>query len=127
MIETEKTAPPKTIDEYLIDLPENVQGALENLRTIFHAQAPGLEEKISYGIPTFNWKGKHCIGFAAFKNHCSLFVMSGSLLSHFQEETKQYKQSKSGIHFTVENPLPEELVRKLLSVRVQEIEILLKK
>lgn len=127
MTKTEKTAPPKTIDEYLIDFPEDIQEALEDLRKFFHAQAPGLQETISYGIPTFNWKGKHCIGFAAFKNHCSLFVMSGSLLSRFQEETKGYKQSKSGIHFTVEKPLPEDLVQKLLSARVHEIEALVKK
>ena len=112
---------PKTIDEYLLPLLENVQVALENLRHLIHSLVPGAEEGISYQIPVIKYKGHSLVGFAAYKNHCSFFVMSSPpIMAIFKDDLKDFKYSGSTIHFQPEKPLPEELIRKIVEVRIGE-------
>jgi uncharacterized protein YdhG (YjbR/CyaY superfamily) len=115
-------AAPKTVEEYLASVPEPARGTLNSVRaTIRSAVPPDTTEGISYGIPTFKYKGP-LIGFAAFSNHCSLFVMSGSVLEGFQGELKDYPTSKGTIRFPIDKPLPAVLVRKLVKARIAQNE-----
>ena len=115
------TQQPKNIDDYISAFPENVQVALEELRQIIREAAPEAEEAISYMMPTFKYHG-NLVHFAGFKNHCTFFVGSGSFLPRFQEQLKEYKQAKSGIHFTPEKPIPKELIQKMVWERMMENE-----
>jgi uncharacterized protein YdhG (YjbR/CyaY superfamily) len=113
-------AAPKTVDEYLAAVAEPARGTLNSVRaTIRSAVPPGTTEGISYRIPTFKYKGP-LIGFAAFSTHCSLFVMSGSVLEGFQGELKNYPTSKGTVRFPIDKPLPAVLVRKLVKARVAQ-------
>lgn len=115
-------AAPKTVEEYLASVPEPARGTLNSVRaTIRSAVRPDTTEGISYGIPTFKYKGP-LIGFAAFSNHCSLFVMSGSVLEGFHDELKDYPTSKGTIRFPIDKPLPAVLVRKLVKARIAQNE-----
>jgi uncharacterized protein YdhG (YjbR/CyaY superfamily) len=58
--------------------------------------------------------------FAAYKKHCSLFGGNGSLTEEMKEELKAYKTSKGTIQFTVEKPLPDELVRHIVKFRMKQ-------
>lgn len=118
--------PIRTIDEYLIGLPENVVVALENLRQTIQSLVPEAEEVISYQIPTFKYFGS-LVGFAAFKDHCSFFVMSKAVMEAFQEKLKPYKTATATIHFTPEKPLPESLVSAIVKARMRENEELASK
>jgi uncharacterized protein YdhG (YjbR/CyaY superfamily) len=109
----------KTIDEYLAYQPEKVLEALENLRQIIRETSPEAEEVISYGIPAYKYHGM-LVYFAAYKKHCSLFAGNGALTEQMQEELKSYKTSKGTIRFTVEKPLPDELVRKIVKIRMKQ-------
>jgi uncharacterized protein YdhG (YjbR/CyaY superfamily) len=111
----------KTIDEYLAFQPEKVMEALENLRQIIRETAPEAEEVISYGIPAYKYHGM-LVYFAAYKKHCSLFAGNGALTEQMQEVLKAYKTSKGTIQFTVEKPLPDELVREIVKIRMQQNE-----
>jgi uncharacterized protein YdhG (YjbR/CyaY superfamily) len=113
--------PVKTIDEYLAYQPEKVMEVLENLRQIIRDTAPEAEEVISYGIPAYKYHGM-LVYFAAYKKHCSLFAGNGALTKQMQEELKAYKTSKGTIQFTVEKPLPDELVREIVKIRIQQNE-----
>ena len=80
----EKNAnPAKDIDEYLTTVPIDVRNTLEELRSTIRSIAPKAIEKISYQIPTFNYLGP-LVGFAAFKNHCSFYVMSTEVMNRFK-------------------------------------------
>jgi uncharacterized protein YdhG (YjbR/CyaY superfamily) len=111
----------KTIDEYLAYQPEKVIEALENLRQIIRETAPEAEEVISYGIPAYKYHGM-LVYFAAYKKHCSLFAGNGALTEQMEEQLKAYKTSKGTIQFTVEKPLPDELVRKIVKIRMKQNE-----
>ena len=65
------------IDEYLHNLAQPERNALECIRQIVREMVPNAEEVISYGIPGFKYNDKYLLGFAAFKNHLSLFPTSG--------------------------------------------------
>lgn len=116
------TLPPRTIDEYLTGLPENVVSALESLRQTIRSVVPGVEELISYQVPSFRYKYM-LVGFAAFRDHCSFFVMSRAVTKAFQEELNPFKTAAATIHFTPERPLPEALVVEIVKARLKENEM----
>ncbi|PWK27284.1 uncharacterized protein YdhG (YjbR/CyaY superfamily) [Arcicella aurantiaca] len=111
----------KNIDDYLSNFPENIRLVLEELRQTIRDTAPEAEEVISYGIPAFKYKGM-LVYFAAYKKHCSLFGGTGGLTEQMKEELKDYKTSKGTIQFTLEKPLPKELVEKIVRLRMKQNE-----
>ncbi len=110
---------PKTVDEYLMALPEDQQEALEKIRQAIKSAAPKAEEVISYQIPTYKLNGP-LVHFAAFKNHLSLVVVSKSIAETFAKELAPFKSSGRTIHFTPEKLIPAALVKKIVKERVRE-------
>lgn len=111
---------PNPIDAYLANVPEPARTTLQKTRErILAAMPPGAIECISYRLPTIKHPAMRAgISFAAFQQHCSLFVLSGTLLESFQEELKAYRLSKGTIRFPPDKPLPAALVRKLVKARL---------
>jgi uncharacterized protein YdhG (YjbR/CyaY superfamily) len=116
---SQKSAPAKDVDDYLAKVPEDVRIALEGLRRTIKAAAPQAVEVISYRIPTFKYHGP-LVGFAAFKNHLSFYVMSPDLLRDSAADVKGYEAKGATIHFSSERPLPAALVTKLVKARITE-------
>lgn len=110
----------REIDEYLGALDEPKRTTLGKLRETIVAIVPDAEQGMSYGMPAFKLDGKTIAGFAAFKKHLSYLPHSGSVIGQLAEETKGYSQTKGSLQFAVDEPLPEELVKKLLDVRMAE-------
>lgn len=108
------------IDAYLGTLDEPARTTLTRLRDTIAALAPEAEQCISYGMPAFRLGGDVVAGFAAFKNHLSYLPHSGSVLARLAKETEGYTKTKGSLHFPVEEPLPEALVKKLLDARIAE-------
>jgi uncharacterized protein YdhG (YjbR/CyaY superfamily) len=114
-------APAKNVDEYLAGVPEPALSTLKQVRAVIRAVAPaGTTEVISYGIPMFKYNGM-LVGYAAFKNHCSLFP-TGSVIKKFEKELKGFATSKGTIQFPLDKPLPDALVKQIVKVRVKENE-----
>lgn len=118
---SKRTALASDVDGYLAALPEETRGTLEKLRAAIKAAAPEADEVISYQIPAYKYHGP-LVFFAAFKNHCSLYVVSKSILQTFSDELAPYKTSGTTIHFTAKNPLPATLVKKIVKTRIEENE-----
>jgi uncharacterized protein YdhG (YjbR/CyaY superfamily) len=108
----------QTIDEYISVFPNNVQTILQTLRTVIKEAAPDATEKISYAMPTFYLNG-NLVHFAAYKNHIG-FYPTPSGIENFKEELSQYKNSKGAIQFPIDQPLPAELISKIVKFRVKE-------
>jgi uncharacterized protein YdhG (YjbR/CyaY superfamily) len=110
---------PRTVDEYLERVPEPARTALNNVREVIRSVAPReATEVISYGIPTFKYKGM-LASFAAFSNHCSLFPGAGPTIE-FKNALKNFQTSKGTIRFSPDKPLPAPLLKKLLKSRIAE-------
>ena len=112
----------KDVDRYLRKVPPEARSALERLRETVKAAAPDATEAISYQMPTFKYKGRGLVGYAAFKDHCSLFPYSNSVFDTFAKELAPRRASKGTIHFTPEKPLSVSLIKKLVKARMKEIE-----
>ena len=117
---------PESVDDYLAALPDDKQAALARLRKLVQAAAPKAVEVISYQIPVYKYHGM-LVGFAAFKNHCSFFVMSQSVMKAHAEEIEKYGGAETTIHFAADKPLPMALVKKLVKARILENEANAKK
>jgi uncharacterized protein YdhG (YjbR/CyaY superfamily) len=108
------------IDQYLNTLDEPERAALAQLRDTIAAIVPDAEQCISYGMPAFKLRGKTIAGFAAFKSHLSYLPHSGSVIPQLVNETEGYTKTKGSLHFSVDKPLPNKLVKALLDTRMAE-------
>lgn len=109
---------PATIDAYIAALPEAIRPALAELRAAIRAAAPDAVEKISYRMPTFYLRG-NLVHFAAFKGHIG-FYPAPSGIEAFREELSAYKSSKGAVQFPIGQPLPLELIGRIVAFRVAE-------
>lgn len=109
----------KSINEYIAEFPPEVQMVLEEMRALIRASTPGATETISYAIPTFDLNGKHLVYFAGFKNHIG-FYPTASGVEAFKEELKPYKSAKGSVQFPLGQPLPTDLIRRIVEFRVKE-------
>ena len=116
---------PQTVDDYLAALPEEARTTLEKIRKTIKAVAPKATEVISYQMPMYKHHGM-LVGFAAFKDHCSLFPGAKPIATH-KDELKAYKTSKGTIRFPIGKPLSAALVKKLVKTRIAENEAAFKK
>src|SRR6202162_5713359 len=83
---------------------------------------PAAQECISYGMPAYKLGGRAIAGFAAFKNHLSYLPHSGSVLPALGEDLRSYSMTKGALHFAIEKPLPKNLVKKLIAIRLREVQ-----
>ena len=108
----------KSIDEYINTFPKEIQEILESLRKVIKKAAPMAEETISYRIPTFKFNG-NLVHFAAFKNHIG-FYPTPSGIEIFKKELSAYETSKGTIKFPLDQPIPFDLIKKIVEFRVRE-------
>lgn len=109
-----------TVDAYLENLSAPIRGELQRVRTIVHSTVPEAEECISYGMPAFKYNKKYLIGYAAFADHMSVFPGSHAIDS-LKENLADYKLSKGTIQFTLDKPLSDDLIRKIVLSRHTDI------
>jgi len=115
-----KRSTAKNVDEYLAAVPEPARTTLNTIRAVIRSAVPHeTTEAITYGIPTFKYKGS-LLAFAAFKNHCSLFPMSLAVIDTFKNDLKPFLASKGTIRYPLDKPLPSALVKKLVKARIAE-------
>ncbi len=118
MKEKEKRGIPKDIDEYISGFPKEVQEILHNIRKTIREVAPGAEEKISYGMPTFTLKG-NLVHFAAYKKHIG-FYPTPSGIEKFKNRISVYEWSKGAVKFPLDERVPFDLIREIVTFRVKE-------
>lgn len=108
----------ETIDEYIASFHPYVQSILEELRQAIRNSAPDAKEAISYQIPTFKLNG-NLVHFAAFKNHIGFYPTS-SAIARFKKEMSHYEVAKGTVRFPINKPIPFDLIRKIVKLRVRE-------
>lgn len=109
---------PKDIDEYIAGFPKGVQEILEKIRTTIRKAAPAAEETIKYQIPTFTMKG-NLVHFAGYKNHVG-FYPAPSGIEKFKKELSAYGSAKGTLQFPLDEPIPFDLISKVVKFRVKE-------
>jgi uncharacterized protein YdhG (YjbR/CyaY superfamily) len=109
------------ITTYLDELDEPKRATLKKLRETILDVIPEAEQGLSYEVPAFRLRGKVVAGFAAFQNHLSYLPFSGSVFPELKEDLVAYSKSKGALRFAIDEPLPKELVEKLIKVRISQL------
>ena len=101
----------ETIDQYILDQPEQVQPVLRRIREIMRREAPDAAEKMSWQMPTY-WQGGNIIHFAAFKKHVSIYP-GADAVAFFAGQLTGYKTAKGTIQLPLDKPIPYELIAQI--------------
>jgi len=109
-----------TIDEYIAEFPPEVRAALEEVRSIIRTAAPDATETIAYAIPTFDMKKRHLVHFAGYAEHVG-FYPTPSGIEEFKKEISSYKSAKGSVQFPLSEPLPSDLIRRMVEFRVGQL------
>ena len=108
------------MDEYIKTFPKDVQSILEKMRQTIREAAPEAVETISYQMPTFKLNGKNLVHFAAWRNHIGFYPTSSGTEA-FKKELSRYKTAKGSVRFPIGEPIPYDLVKKIVVFRMKEI------
>ena len=115
-----KKSKQKNVDEYIMSAPKEVQGKLKELRKAIKQTVPDAEEKLSYGMPYYSYKGRLAY-FAFAKKHVGLYIPPPIIQEH-KNELKDYETAKATIRFPLDKKLPITLIKKFIRARMKNNE-----
>jgi uncharacterized protein YdhG (YjbR/CyaY superfamily) len=109
-----------TVAAYIARTPPAARRALKQIRAAIKAAAPGITERISYRIPTFDLDGRYLLYIAAFREHVSVYPVTAGMLATYGKAIAPYRAGKGTLRFPLDEPIPVDLVATLAKVRVRE-------
>ena len=107
------------VEKYISRFPEEIQEKLNQVRATIKSEAPEALEAISYGMPGYKLNKKPLVYFAGYQNHIG-FYATPTGHEAFAEELSKFKQGKGSVQFPNDQPLPVDLIRRIVQFRVQE-------
>jgi uncharacterized protein YdhG (YjbR/CyaY superfamily) len=110
------------VDAYLDALPADQRGLLQALRTRVAALVPEAVETIAYAMPAFRLRDHFLISYAGWKRHCTVYPVGDDLLERYADRLHGYGRSKSSLHFTKAQPLPDGLLEDVVRARVATVD-----
>ena len=108
-----------SVDDYIKSFPPDVQVHLKKIRKIIRETAPEADESISYGMPAYKLNKKPLVYFASFQKHIG-FYATPSGHAAFTQELSRYKQGKGSVQFPLDQPIPYDLIKRIVSFREKE-------
>lgn len=111
----------KDVDKYIADAPEEIRERLKEIREAIKSVTPAAEERISYGIPSYHYKGR-LVYFAYAKKHIGLYAIFKPVRAMYKNELKGYVMSKGTIQLPLSEKLPISLIKKLVKAQAKKNE-----
>src|SRR5262245_33634612 len=116
-------APIASVTAYIASQPRDAQASLKKVRAAIRKGAPGVQESISYGIPTYKLDGRAVIYFAGWKQHYSIYPANAELVAAFRKELAPYEVNDKGtIRFPLSAPVPTTLIGRLAAFRLKQVD-----
>jgi uncharacterized protein YdhG (YjbR/CyaY superfamily) len=113
-----------SVDEYMAALPDDRRAVMEQVRGAIRAAAPSeATEAIAYNMPAFRLDGRFLVSYEAYKRHYSLFAWSDEMLAELGEDLRPYAVGKGTIRFPADEPIPLDLVRRIVEIRTDEARV----
>jgi len=118
----ERGFPASTVDEYFAAIPEAQRSVLGPIRRAILDAIPGGAERIGYQIPMFEYQRRGLVGLSVAQQYCSLHLMSPPLARELAGTLAEGDLVGCTVHFTAERPLSEATVRRIVRMRVAEVD-----
>jgi uncharacterized protein YdhG (YjbR/CyaY superfamily) len=112
--------PAANVAAYIAKAPPGTRQALKALRAAIKSVAPGITERISYGIPTFDVDGRYLLYIAGFRDHVSVYPVTSGMIARYGKRIAPFRSGKGTLRFPLDEPVPIDLVVKLARVRLEE-------
>ncbi|HEY9002481.1 MAG TPA: DUF1801 domain-containing protein [Mucilaginibacter sp.] len=123
MSKVAKTSKPYEFNDYLLTQPAEFRPCLTELRNLIKSITPNAEEVFSYQVHCFK-QIYMLVGIGTTKEYCSLYTMSSKLVKQIKDELKGYKISGMTLHFKPDEPLPVDLITRIVLLRLKENEMI---
>jgi len=111
----------ETVSDYIATLPSDSRRFVKGIRAIIRKAAPRVTERISYGMPTFDLAGERLLYIAAWKEHVGLYPLTKNMAKRLGKEVASYQSAKSALNFPLGEPLPVDLIRRVVACRIEEV------
>ncbi|HEY0964954.1 MAG TPA: DUF1801 domain-containing protein [Candidatus Saccharimonadales bacterium] len=108
------------VESYIHQFDGLVRKRLEELRRLVHSKAPEAQESFSYGLVGYKLSGKPLVYFGGFKHHIGFYATPNGHEA-FADEFAKYKQGKGSVQFPLDQPLPTELIARVIEYRKGQI------
>jgi uncharacterized protein YdhG (YjbR/CyaY superfamily) len=110
------------VDDYIATLTPANQAEFKRMSAIVKEVVPSVTQGVSYGMPAFMYNGWPLISFMVTKKFLSLYPYSGKVIDKLQDKLKDFEQTPGSVHYSVEYPIPDLLLKEILEARKEEIE-----
>ena len=107
------------VDKYIVNFSVEVREIMIRIREIIREEAPDAVEGFAYGMPSYKTNGKPLVYFAGYKSHLGFYAPPTGH-EQFAKELSVYKQGKGSVQFPLDQPIPYDLIRRIVAFRVQE-------
>ena len=111
-----------TVTEYLAGVDERDRSALEHVIALAREVVPDAEEGTSYGMPALLYRGKALLSAMAAAKHLAVYPFSPAAVSAVEPRLEGWSHAKGTIRFSSDHPLPDGVVRDLVTRRVEQID-----
>jgi uncharacterized protein YdhG (YjbR/CyaY superfamily) len=111
----------ESVDDYMATLAEDRRAVMEQIRTTIREAAPKATETIAYNMPALRLDGRFLVSYEAYRRHYSLFPWSEPMVEALGDELQPYISGKGTIRFPADQPVPVELVSRIVKIRLDEV------
>ncbi len=116
---------PKDVNDYIARAPKEMQGKLKEIQIAIRKTAPTAIERISYGMPYYDYKGR-LVYFRLSKTHIGVYIPPPVIEEH-KNELSGYVIAKATVRFPLDKKIPVMLIKKLVKARMKKNELQKKK
>lgn len=121
-----KMAKNPSVDEYIAKAAEPAQKMMKEIRASIRAVAPEAEEKMSYGMPFYEYRFSGFKGrlayFGAYKKHVAFYAVPHNIPAALDKKLEPYKAAKATLQFPIGVKVPVDLLKQLVKLRKAEID-----
>ena len=110
-----------SVADYLVNLDDSDRSVIEHLLKLVKDDIPEAELVLTYGMPGYKYHGKYLVGFAAFRDHMSVFP-AAEPIEVLHDKLSAFKLSRGTVQFTHNNMISDDIVRELVAIRHQAID-----
>ena len=110
------------VSDYIAGLGEPARSAIEAVYGVARQVVPEAVEGVGYGMPALRYRGKPLLSVMEAKAHIGVYPFSPAVIERSADVLDGFDRAKGTIRFTVDRPLPDDAVRKLVSLRRDEID-----